>query len=509
MLTDQQEVVEPDNLEDLQLRMDENEGFSHIEESADNDRTKYASKQLLVDSIDEDGEDGRDDRINLIINYLPQDMMDSTLFSIFEPFGEIHSAKVVREKGSKKCLGYGFVKYHKEEAALKAIEELNGYEIGHKRLKVSFARPASEKIKNCKLYVTNLPKDYNTEAVNDLFKSYGEIIECRVLRDPETTVNKGVAFVQFSIREEAEKALVLNGERLPGSDRSLVIKYAEGQYKKRDKRFKPGSPNGSPRGRSRSSTGDDIGVGIDMNSLVLSDSGSFLSSASDGNSPSYGGRNIKHGWGYRQQQHLHLQRQQGHHHHHHHHHHHNQQQQHQQQEHQQHPHQSRLGASPRRLTESGGSRSPNSGNGDYSATSARNGVPMQWYDGMYGMYQAHGQDAMYNDMRGMHQQKVQHGTVFMAHPPSMGHRKPHEAQVTITVMCLPESADVALLHDIFAPYGRIISAQIDAGDRNPSMSKGVVVIEGVINAHHALHGLHGAVLFEGCRPLMVHITAMN
>lgn len=78
--------------------------------------------------------------------------------------------KVVRDKNTKKSLGYGFVKFVKEEDALFAIDKMNGYSIAHKSLKVSVARPPSLEIRNCKLYVTNLPKDYTEREVVNLFK---------------------------------------------------------------------------------------------------------------------------------------------------------------------------------------------------------------------------------------------------------------------------------------------------------------------------------------------------
>ena len=90
--------------------------------------------------------------------------------SLFAEFGEIVMTKVVRDKNTKKSLGYGFVKFLKEEDAANAIEKMNGLSVGHKNLKVSIARPPSLEIRNCKLYVTNLPKEYNERDVVLLFK---------------------------------------------------------------------------------------------------------------------------------------------------------------------------------------------------------------------------------------------------------------------------------------------------------------------------------------------------
>lgn len=92
------------------------------------------------------------------------------LQGLFVEFGEIVSTKVVTDRNTKKSLGYGFVKFLREDDAKIAIQRLNGFTVDNKCLKVSVARPASLEIRNCKLYVTNLPKDYSEGEVINLFK---------------------------------------------------------------------------------------------------------------------------------------------------------------------------------------------------------------------------------------------------------------------------------------------------------------------------------------------------
>ena len=98
--------------------------------------------------------------------------------------------KVVRDKNTKKSLGYGFVKFVHDADAQAAIDRMNGYNLAHKILKVSVARPPSLEIRNCKLYVTNLPKEYGEREVTALFQEFGEIIECRVLRDKNSKFSR-------------------------------------------------------------------------------------------------------------------------------------------------------------------------------------------------------------------------------------------------------------------------------------------------------------------------------
>jgi RNA recognition motif-containing protein len=89
--------------------------------------------------------------------------------NLFAEHGDITVAKVVKDKVTKKSLGFGFVKFVRDDDANTAIEAKNGFLMGPKKLKVSLARPPSSEIKNCKLYVTNLNMDFSERDVVDLF----------------------------------------------------------------------------------------------------------------------------------------------------------------------------------------------------------------------------------------------------------------------------------------------------------------------------------------------------
>ena len=75
----------------------------------------------------------------------------------------------MKDKLTKKSLGFGFVKFLREDDAIAAIDAKNGFLMGPKKLKVSLARPPSIEIRNCKLYITNLPKEFSEREVTDLF----------------------------------------------------------------------------------------------------------------------------------------------------------------------------------------------------------------------------------------------------------------------------------------------------------------------------------------------------
>ncbi|XP_076379731.1 ELAV-like protein 1 isoform X4 [Megalopta genalis] len=184
-------------------------------------------------------------KTNLIVNYLPQSMTQDEIRSLFSSIGEVESCKLIRDKLTGQSLGYGFVNYHRPEDAEKAINTLNGLRLQNKTIKVSYARPSSEAIKGANLYVSGLPKNMTQQDLENLFSSYGRIITSRILCDnitvrqfvtgsgdylPEpipTGLSKGVGFIRFDQRVEAEKAIQeLNGTIPKGSTEPITVKFA-------------------------------------------------------------------------------------------------------------------------------------------------------------------------------------------------------------------------------------------------------------------------------------------
>jgi len=77
---------------------------------------------------------------NLFIYHLPHDLTDADLATAFNPFGSVISAKVYVDKYTGESKGFGFVSYDSTQSAEAAIEQMNGFQIGSKRLKVQHKR---------------------------------------------------------------------------------------------------------------------------------------------------------------------------------------------------------------------------------------------------------------------------------------------------------------------------------------------------------------------------------
>lgn len=77
---------------------------------------------------------------NLFIYHLPIDLTDADLATAFNPFGNVISAKVYVDRYTGESKGFGFVSYDSVMSAELAIEQMNGFQIGNKRLKVQHKR---------------------------------------------------------------------------------------------------------------------------------------------------------------------------------------------------------------------------------------------------------------------------------------------------------------------------------------------------------------------------------
>jgi len=160
---------------------------------------------------------------NVFIKNLDKSIDNKAMYDTFSAFGNILSCKVAQDAdGNSK--GYGFVHFETEEAAMNAIQKVNGMLLNDKKVFVGRFVPRKEREKELgekakkftNVYIKNFGEDLSEEKLTEIFSKFGKITSFKVMSD-EGGRNKGFGFVSFEDSESAEKAVDdLNGTEMNG-----------------------------------------------------------------------------------------------------------------------------------------------------------------------------------------------------------------------------------------------------------------------------------------------------
>lgn len=77
----------------------------------------------------------------LFVGSLPWTITDDSLKTVFEPYGEVVSAKVIKDRQTGRSKGFAFVEMSNDSEASSAISALNGAEVNGRNIIVNEAKP--------------------------------------------------------------------------------------------------------------------------------------------------------------------------------------------------------------------------------------------------------------------------------------------------------------------------------------------------------------------------------
>lgn len=78
--------------------------------------------------------------MNMYVSNLGFHVEEEDLKQLFEPFGQVSSAKVIKDRETGRSRGFGFVEMASDEQANKAMASLNNKEIEGRAISISVAR---------------------------------------------------------------------------------------------------------------------------------------------------------------------------------------------------------------------------------------------------------------------------------------------------------------------------------------------------------------------------------
>lgn len=82
--------------------------------------------------------------VNIYVGNLSYQASDDDLRSAFEAFGQVSSARVIKDKETGRSRGFGFVEMPNADEARKAIEGVNNQDIAGRPVRVNEARPRED-----------------------------------------------------------------------------------------------------------------------------------------------------------------------------------------------------------------------------------------------------------------------------------------------------------------------------------------------------------------------------
>jgi cold-inducible RNA-binding protein len=83
--------------------------------------------------------------MNIYVGNLSYNATEETVRQAFESFGQVNSARIIKDKDTGQSKGFGFVEMLEQSQAQAAIKSLNGKELLGKQMTVNEARPRTDR----------------------------------------------------------------------------------------------------------------------------------------------------------------------------------------------------------------------------------------------------------------------------------------------------------------------------------------------------------------------------
>jgi cold-inducible RNA-binding protein len=83
--------------------------------------------------------------MRLYVGNLPFDTTEDDLRELFSNDGEVRDVSLVTDRDTGRSRGFGFVEFANDDDGRKAIDRLNGSDMGGRQLTVNEARPRTQR----------------------------------------------------------------------------------------------------------------------------------------------------------------------------------------------------------------------------------------------------------------------------------------------------------------------------------------------------------------------------
>jgi len=166
----------------------------------------------------------------LYVGNLDHQVTEELVLALFGQIGPVKGCKIIREPGGGDP--YCFVEFTHHSAASAALTAMNRRNCMGKEMKVNWATSSTgtqhgkvDTSQHHHIFVGDLSPEIETETLRTAFAPFGEISDCRVVKDMVTGKSKGYGFVSFVRKKDATTAIEqMNGQWL--GSRSIRTNWA-------------------------------------------------------------------------------------------------------------------------------------------------------------------------------------------------------------------------------------------------------------------------------------------
>lgn len=120
--------------------------------------------------------------------------------------------------GAARHKGFCFLEFEAPEAAFMALDNMQNITIGGRAVKVGrlsnigqaqhfIQQFAAEAAKYNRVYIANIHQNIQDEDIRQVFESFGEVISCQLVRNPETGEHKRYGFVEYKLPKSMKEAI--------------------------------------------------------------------------------------------------------------------------------------------------------------------------------------------------------------------------------------------------------------------------------------------------------------